>query len=591
IAITGALDLNAAITNASSLTVSGVSDLGANVTTSGIQTYTGAVTLSGGNRTLTTTDSQITFGGTVNSEAGQTRALTLSVGSSEVEFNGVVGGSVGLGAIAITGALDLNAAITNASSLSVSTTSDLGADVTTSGTQTYTGAVVLSINPVLTTTSNTITFSSTVNAVDATDRDLTFATGTGTATFTGAVGTTNNLGTITNASGQQLTFSDAVTATTIANNGILLFNATSNKTVSSNITKTGTTTIQVINSANGAPGIITLSGNITAGTITIGTTEKSGSALFNGTVTGVNIINVVGGDASGENSLGNFANTVWVTGISLDNNTGTASVIFSGTDKTIVGTINGAGAGEGIITVSGANNTFYSTIGNSNRPAQLIINGATTFNADVQTASITTTAAISNGTILDVSGASSIGADITTSGTQTYTGAVTLTGAATLTTTDSNISFGSSIGNSSAQNLTFNTGTGTVSVTGAVGSGTALGTITLTQNGALTATTLNTAAEGYNVAINAGGTITNAVTFSNSGTVTLGDASGDSITFTAGVTATAPSQVNIAGTVQSTNTAISIGDSGTPIVLTGNSTISAGSGAITLGGTVNGAST
>ena len=71
--------------------------------------------------------------------------------------------------------------------------------------------------------------------------------------------------------------------------------------------------------------------------------------------------------------------------------------------------------------------------------------------------------------------ASSIGADITTSDTQTYTGAVTLTGAATLTTTDSNISFGSTIGNSSAQNLTFNTGTGTVSVTGAVGSGTALG--------------------------------------------------------------------------------------------------------------------
>jgi fibronectin-binding autotransporter adhesin len=154
-----------------------------------------------------------------------------------------------------------------------------------------------------------------------------------------------------------------------------------------------------------------------------------------------------------------------------------------------------------------------------------------------------------------------------------------------------------------------------VSVTGAVGSGTALGTITLTQtggttftstvdaatvtltnttgtitfNGALTAATLNTANAGYNVAINAGGTITNAVTFSNSGTVTLGNGSSDSITFTAGVTATAPSQVNIAGTVQSTNSTISIGDSGTPIVLTAGSTISAGSGAITLGGTVDGA--
>jgi hypothetical protein len=43
-----------------------------------------------------------------------------------------------LGAIGITGALDLDADITSATSLSVSTTSNLGADVTTSGTQTYT---------------------------------------------------------------------------------------------------------------------------------------------------------------------------------------------------------------------------------------------------------------------------------------------------------------------------------------------------------------------------------------------------------------------------------------------------------------------
>ncbi|NDH81656.1 MAG: hypothetical protein EBY68_06855, partial [Actinobacteria bacterium] len=70
-------------------------------------------------------------------------------------------------------------------------------------------------------------------------------------------------------------------------------------------------------------------------------------------------------------------------------------------------------------------------------------------------------------TSISVSGASSIGANITTSSTQTYTGAVTLTGGVTFTTTNNNISFGSTIGNSSAQNLTFNTGTGTVSVTGA----------------------------------------------------------------------------------------------------------------------------
>jgi hypothetical protein len=95
---------------------------------------------------LTTTDSQITFSDIVNSAATQTRGLALNVGTSEVEFNGIVGGATngGLGAIAVTGNLDLNAAIASATSLSVSGTSDLGANISTSGTQTYTGAVTVS---------------------------------------------------------------------------------------------------------------------------------------------------------------------------------------------------------------------------------------------------------------------------------------------------------------------------------------------------------------------------------------------------------------------------------------------------------------
>ena len=59
-----------------------------------------------------------------------------------------------LGAIAITGALDLDAVITVATSLSVSTTSNLGASVTTADTQTYTGAVTLSADVALTTTND-----------------------------------------------------------------------------------------------------------------------------------------------------------------------------------------------------------------------------------------------------------------------------------------------------------------------------------------------------------------------------------------------------------------------------------------------------
>ncbi|NCX53094.1 MAG: hypothetical protein EBW99_07100, partial [Actinobacteria bacterium] len=56
------------------------------------------------------------------------------------------------------------------------------------------------------------------------------------------------------------------------------------------------------------------------------------------------------------------------------------------------------------------------------------------------------------------------------------------------------------------------------------------------------------------------------------------------------MTATAPSQVNLAGTTKATNSAISLGDSNTPIVLTANTTVDGNTaGNITLGGTVNGA--
>ena len=75
IGITGNLDLDANIVGAASLAVSGSSNLGADVTTTGTQTYTGAVTLSAATITLTTTNSDVTFGGTIDSDAGQTRPL------------------------------------------------------------------------------------------------------------------------------------------------------------------------------------------------------------------------------------------------------------------------------------------------------------------------------------------------------------------------------------------------------------------------------------------------------------------------------------------------------------------------------------
>ena len=598
VTVTGNADIDGAITDIAVLSISGTSNIGADITTSGTQTYTGAVTLSA-NVTLTSSGDVITFSNTVNSD-GSTRNLTIATGgnSTEINFDGVVGGSAAVGAITITGALDLNAPIISATSLSVSGvsnlganvttsgtqtylaattlsggartlagstiqtvavngaqnltitgnldlngaitqvavfavsgTTDLGANVTTTGTQTYSGAVTISgstVTRTLTTSADTITFSNTLNSSASAGNHLTFGSNTGTATFTGAVGgaTNGTLGTITNIASQTLIFSDAVTATTIANYGTLLFNATSAKTISSNITDNNTTVLQVINSADNAPEIITFSGNIVADTITIGTTVKAGSALFNGTVThsGTSNINIVGGNVNAEDSLANFANTVTVTAITLDDRTGDATATFSGSSKTITGTINGVGTTEGTVTVTGTP-TFASTIGNSNRTAQLTIGGATTFQAAVQTAALTTTAAISGGTTLNVSTTSNLGGNVTTSGAQTYTGAVTLSGGArtlqgsTITTqgtlaggTQNLIITGNAVfGNGTADRIT---GVGTLSVSGN--------------------TTIHTDA------------------ITTSGTQTYGDATSDAIVIgTATTLTTSDDQITFKGTVNS----------------------------------------
>ena len=159
------LDLDAAITNATSIDVSGTSNLGANVTTSGTQTYTGAVTLSAATVTLTTTNSDVTFGGTIDSDAGQTRNLTINTGGTTgtIQFGGLVGDTVGLGAISITGNLDLDANIVDAASLAVSGASNLGANVTTSGTQTYTGDITLSADVGLNTLGGNVQIDGDVN--------------------------------------------------------------------------------------------------------------------------------------------------------------------------------------------------------------------------------------------------------------------------------------------------------------------------------------------------------------------------------------------------------------------------------------------
>lgn len=102
---------------------------------------------------------------------------------------------------------------------------------------------------------------------------------------------------------------------------------------------------------------------------------------------------------------------------------------------------------------------------------------------------------------------------------------------------------------------------------------TVLGTTSLTIN-----------AGAYNMEFNDGGLIANAVVFNNTGTVTLGNQNTDVITFTGGLNSQAASNTKTAGTINTTNTAMSLGNT----TLTANTTLNAGTSNLNLG-TVSGA--
>ena len=156
----------------------------ADVTTTGTQTYSGAITLSGGARTL----------------AGST-IQTVAVDGAQN--------------LTITGNLDLNGAITQVAVFAVSGTTDLGANVTTTGTQTYSGAVTLSADITLTSSDDNFTFSSTVDSADSTARDLTLSAGSGTIGVSNAIGGIQELDVITITQSGGVTFSGAINADTV----------------------------------------------------------------------------------------------------------------------------------------------------------------------------------------------------------------------------------------------------------------------------------------------------------------------------------------------------------------------------------------
>jgi len=224
--VAATLDLDGTVASATTFVVNGVSNLNGAMTTTGAVTLTGASTL-GGDSTITTSDDIVKFTSTLN---GAGANITIDSGTAATNFDGIVGGSAGVGDIALTGALDLDAAITDAESISVSLASNLGANITTTGTAattiTLSDAATLSAATTLTTANTNIsleeivggsvnltlvagTGSITTSAAIASVADMTVTSAT-TATFSGAVGNAN---TVLNSTGSNI-FSSTVASTT-----------------------------------------------------------------------------------------------------------------------------------------------------------------------------------------------------------------------------------------------------------------------------------------------------------------------------------------------------------------------------------------
>ncbi|MDA1051398.1 MAG: tandem-95 repeat protein, partial [Planctomycetota bacterium] len=184
---------------------------GGAVTTTGDQTYNGAVIL-GADVTLTDTGSTgIFFNNTVDSDDGANTPRDLTVvttdSNAEIEFNDAVGGMEVLDQVTITNAgllvinaladFSLDGAFNQNGAGAVETSGDI---TTTNDAISFSGAVKLTANVALNTDTGAgnITFSSTLNDDGTTsNRDLDLTAGTGNVTFTGAVGGTQGLDAVT----------------------------------------------------------------------------------------------------------------------------------------------------------------------------------------------------------------------------------------------------------------------------------------------------------------------------------------------------------------------------------------------------------
>ena len=320
-------------------------DLSSDITTTGTQTYNGPVRLVGGDRTVSTTNSNVIFASTVNSDGTQ-RALTVTNGTGDTTFSGAIGGSAPVKSLTITsdqltaGAITLNGALTATLGGSSSITGVIANGASTANlVKAGSGTLTLSA-------SNTYTGTTQVSA--------------GTLTVSGS-GRLSDSTAVTVDSGAVYNVAVSDTVASIAGAGSITLGS---NTLTSGGSDASTTFSGVISGTNGniikaGTGTLTLSG---ANTYTGTTTINAGDLTVSGSLHDSTAVTIASGADYNVNASDTVASIEGAGNIVIaSSQTLTAG---DGNDKTLSGVISGAGnyikAGSGTQTLS-ASNTYTGT--------------------------------------------------------------------------------------------------------------------------------------------------------------------------------------------------------------------------------------
>ena len=504
----GSVAIEGPLSLAGGLSVPGGTDFaGGSVTTFGGQTYGGPVILDLGT-TLAATSGPIAFASTIDGPMDSLPDLTVNAGSGAITVSGAIGASAGLGAVsfATTGLTTLGGSVgvagevppvgsvSGATSLSISGPAALngGAYVTSGGgeavAQNYSGAVTLGADTVFQDNSGkNIVFDSTLDGA----RALTVLTD-GTTAFGGTVGGITPLASLVTSG-----IHSSVDGST---------------DLSADVTTTGQ---QVYGNSAKLAGDVTLatSGGAVSFYSTLDNLEADADTPFALTVnsaTAISFDGVVGGlDPLGavvlHSTVGKYLGAAF-TAASLSTQSlggmtelnggpvtttggqtyGDATVLMADTTLRaggavdFISTLDSFGSTPRALTVDATGNiTLEGAAGGANPLGDVVLEspGIKTLAAAFTGASLFTDNDVSGTTALD-------GGSVVTTGTQEYDDITILGADTTLTTTNSNITFGSTLNSAgpTPEALTVSSGAGAITLSGTVGGTNPLGAVVLTTS-------------------------------------------------------------------------------------------------------------